>query len=218
MKKILSVLAIVIAAFSASAQDNTGSRHSKDGMHMNKFKHSHHRHLGKEIMKGIVFTDAQKTQMKASREEFKAKMQALDKQDQLTVADMKIKKAALHKEQKAKMESIFTAEQKSQIAQNKLALEAKRKEMHEKRAKEMQVKLGLNEDQVAKLKAQHDELDSKIKAIKENESLSREDKMQHVKALKETAREQRKSVLTAEQLKKLEEMKQNRKEKIQSKK
>ncbi|MEP7164811.1 MAG: hypothetical protein ABI741_08955 [Ferruginibacter sp.] len=216
MKKILSIVALSVITFSASAQEKTTMKHHKDGIHSGK--HQGHKQHSKEMMKGITLSDAQKAQMKASHEEFRSKMEALKKQDNITVGEMKTKRNALLKEQKLKTGNILTPDQKAQMAQNKANMQAQRKEMHEKRAKEMQVKLGLSDDQAAKLKVQNEATHAQMKAIKENGSLTSEDKKQQLKAIRDASKEQRKNLLTADQLKKLEEMKQSKKGKMQSKK
>ena len=210
MKKLLSILVISLITFSVNAQEKIQMSHTKDGLHTNRHQHREHRHHHKGVMKSVNLSDVQKAQMKTAREDLGSKMNELRKEDNITVAEMRTKRTALHKEQKEKINNIFTADQKKQIAQNMADIKTHRKEIHEKRVKEMQAKLGLSSDQVASLKAQHEATHAQVKAIRENNSLSREDKIQQVKAIRNTSKEQLKNLLTADQLKKLEEIKKDR--------
>lgn len=74
----------------------------------------------------------------------------------------------------------------------------------------MKVKLGLTDEQVQQLKTDNESIQAKIKAVKDNESLSREEKKSQLMALKEEHKASLKKTLTSEQLSKLEEIKKNR--------
>lgn len=212
MKKILPVIAILACTLSTNAQETREKFQHKQSSN-NK---QHIQHHNKEMLKDINLSDAQKVQMKENREDFRSKMSTLNKQDNITVGELKAKKIALQKEQKEKRNNIFTPEQKKQLALNKANMQARRKEMKEKRVAEMQLKLGLNKDQAAKLKIQNENTQARVKAIKENELLSREEKKIQIRALKVASNEQRKNILTPDQLKKLEEFKKEKKGKDQN--
>ena len=201
MKKLL-VLSLALSAiiFSATAQQKREMKGDKDAMH-----HGHNNRG--MMMKNMNFSDAQKAQMKANREEFKNKIQELNKNENLTVKEQRDRKEALHNEQKAKMQALLTPEQKTKIAASKAKMEANRKEMGEKRMEMLKTKLGLSGDQFSKWKAQNEATHTQLKAIKENQLLSSDAKREKMKAVKVAAKEQRKSIFTADQLKKMEELK-----------
>jgi len=71
----------------------------------------------------------------------------------------------------------------------------------------MHVKLGLSNEQVSMLKKQQETTHAQIKAVKENKTLSSDEKKHQVRLLKENFKETRKNILTPEQLKKLDDMK-----------
>jgi len=204
MKRLAMILLAVSAiTFSASAQDKKEIK----GHHGKK-------HHGRDMMaKQLNFSEDQKKQAKANREDFRKKMQELNKLENITVKEQRERKAALLKEQKAKMDNLLTAEQKTKLAQ----LKAEKKQKHAahmaKRMDKMKSELGLSEAQVAQLKSQREATGAKMKAIKENEGLSREQKKEQMMALKSESKAAHQKIFTADQLKKLEEMKKNRPDK-----
>ncbi|HUQ49777.1 MAG TPA: hypothetical protein VM056_03600 [Terriglobales bacterium] len=75
----------------------------------------------------------------------------------------------------------------------------------------MAQELGLSEDQKAQFKTIHEQQRTKAMELRNNESLTREQKMEQMKALKESTHSQIQNVLTADQQKKFSEMKQHHK-------
>ena len=114
MKKIIAGLfAIAAFTFSAAAQDQTNTDQKK----WNKERHGMHKgHDGKGFEK-LNLTDAQKQQMKSINEDFKTRMQTLQKNDNILVKDMKEQRKALMEERKNKVLAILTPEQKTQFEQ-----------------------------------------------------------------------------------------------------
>jgi hypothetical protein len=116
----------------------------------------------------------------------------------------------LRKENKAKMDGILTTEQKAKMEKMnpdgyRGEGEAKRKEMGQKQANMMKERLGLTDDQSAKLSTHRAEMGEKMKAIRENKSLSDEQKKDQLKELHKTQKDAMKSILTEEQMKKIKE-------------
>ena len=206
MKKIvIGFIAVASIIFSANAQETR------------KMKHHHSRH-GKEMMlKQINLSAAQKEQLKASRENIKAQMAELNKNENITVKEYKARKEAILKSQKTAMEQVLTPEQKSLLAKNKLEFKAKRQLHAAERLDKMKTSLGLSEDQVAKIKSSREASHAKALAIKENSQLSQTEKKEQLMALKEEQKNSFKQLLTPEQNAKLEERKKARMEKTTKK-
>ena len=203
MKKIaITLLAIITVSVSALAQDK------KEMKHQGHIKH-HHGMMAKQLN----FSEAQKQQAKTYREDFKKKMQDLNKNEGITVKEFRDRKASLRKEQKTKMDDLLTAEQKTKMSQLKAAHKAKKDEHFAKHLDKMKNNLSLTDDQVAKLKAQRENMHSRMKAIKENESLTREQRKDQIMALRAAAKDQHKKIFTEDQLKKMEDMKKKHVEK-----
>lgn len=197
MKKIISLtLAFAIFGFSVSAQQNRQMKSHKKG-------DARHQGQQKEMIKDLNLSDNQKAALKANREANKAKMEALKQQDNLTVKEMRERKAALMQEQKSQMENLLTAEQKATVASRKTSMDGKRKQMDGQRGEAMKEKLGLSNNQGARLKALNEATHAKIKAVQANVSLTQEQKKTQTKAIKEAAKTERQNILTAEQFQKM---------------
>ncbi len=112
MKKIITGLfAFAVFTFSTSAQtQNNAEGYKKESR---GYKKGHDRMNG---MEKLNLSDAQKQQIKSINEDFKSKMQALDKNDNIMVKDMKAEKKALMQERKDKISAVLTPEQKTQFA------------------------------------------------------------------------------------------------------
>jgi Spy/CpxP family protein refolding chaperone len=198
-KAFATLLAISVISFSALAQEKREIKHPGG--------HPMMHHPGK-MLRELNLTAEQKKQLKVNRELFKQKMQELNKNEDITVKEFRDRKAVLMKEQKAKMEALLTSEQKNKLEMLKTQQKMKKDEHFARHLDKMKTELGLNEDQVAKLKAQKESMQSRMKAIKENESLSRSQKKDQMMTLKKEAKEQHEKIFTQDQLKKLELMKQ----------
>lgn len=206
MKKIVAVmLAFAGFIFSASAQETP------------KMKRFHHQHKHGMMMKELNLTADQQQQLKANRDSYQKQWMELNKNETITVKESRDKKAALRKEQKEKMMTILTPEQKTKLEQLKKEREVKHEAMAAKRLDKMKTKLNLSDDQFAKIKAGSETIHAKAKAIRENDQLSRTEKKEQLMALKAETQTNLKSILTPEQISKIEELKKNRIEKRQAK-
>ena len=80
----------------------------------------------------------------------------------------------------------------------------------------MKTKIGLTDAQVSQMKQLREANQVKMKALRENQSLSRVQRQEQMMAMKETMKEQRKKIFTPDQLKKMEEMKKDHMRKPQA--
>lgn len=212
MKKIiLSVAAFTVFIVSANAQIER--KHNKkaattqasrtDDQDDKDMKEDHPMGKGK-----MNFSDDQKKQMKSIQMDYKSKMDALDKNDKMSVKDYNLQKETITQERKSKIEALLTPEQKSQFAQHAKDQHMQQGENKGDRMEKIR-ELGLSKDQMAKLKEQRQSMRPKMQAINNDKTLSAAQKQEKIKALKESNREFIKSILTPEQMKKLEEQKNN---------
>jgi Spy/CpxP family protein refolding chaperone len=209
MKKIL-VSAIAFSCFilSAAAQDKTSGK--KDEMSVQQ----NHR---KEMMQQLNLTADQKEKLKASREDFRTKMVALNEDESITVKDYRDKKDILRKEQKMQFMHILTADQKTKLQQIKKDNQAQRELMAAKKIDKLKTKLNLSDEQVAAIKANRQSQQAKVEAIMQNDSLSRIDKKEQLMTIKEANKDSLKTVLTADQYAKWQDLRKQEMEKRQEK-
>jgi Spy/CpxP family protein refolding chaperone len=156
-------------------------------------------------MKKLNLTDAQKEQFKTQRESFHKQMEELKKNDNITVKEWKTKMETLRKDQKTKMQSILTTEQKGQIEKMKAEHKAMGEVDAKARMEKMKIHLGLSDEQVAKMTKNRTEMAEKMKAFRENDKMDAEKKKEQMHDLMKKQKEQMKSILTEEQMKKLQE-------------
>jgi Spy/CpxP family protein refolding chaperone len=213
MKKYLIALsAFTLMAINTNAQsdNSTPSRPDKQ-MRWHNHKHSMDRqHSHYTMMKNLNLSDAQKQQVKALNEDYKSKLNNLQKNDNITLKDYRLQKASFDNERKAKFADMLTAEQKNKIAKAKIERQEKMKMISQKRIEKMKTDLNLTDDQVAKIQDQKSEMRSQAQSIRENNSLTHEQKKEQFMMLKKTHEENVNKILTADQLRKREELRNNR--------
>lgn len=211
MKKIFLSLFVIAAITTGKAQTarEPGTTDNSSGEYRHeKSNHGKHGKMhGHELAKTLNFTDAQKQQLKSIDEDYKSRVQALDKSSNMSAGELKSKKADLKKEKMQKTMALLTPEQKTAL-QNLKKEQGQNGEMNQaKQMEKMRSYLNLSDDQVAKIKAQKETFTSKKESIRNNQSLTMEQKKEQMKALKEEEMNNYKSFLTPDQVKKMEEMK-----------
>jgi Spy/CpxP family protein refolding chaperone len=189
-------MAITTFATAANAQQKRGMK-----------CHGHHKHHHGMMAKQLNFSPDQQKQAKVYKDDFRKKMQDLNKNESITVKEQRDRKEALRKEQRTKMQGLLTPEQKTKMAQLKVDGQKKKEEHFARHLDKMKISLNLSDAQVAQMKSQREATQLKMKAIRENESLSREERKSKMMALKAEAKEQHNKILTPDQLKKMEELK-----------
>ncbi len=166
------------------------------------------RHRGHHPMahQQLNLTEDQKMKFKSMNEDYRKKMIELKKQDEISVKEWKTRMSELKKKHHSDMQNIFTPEQKTRMEKMKL----ERKQMAEIDAKarmeKMKLHLGLSNEQSEKLYKQQNEMQEKIKALKESKSMDPEKKKAAYKELLEKRKESMNSIFTDDQKKKMKEM------------
>ena len=156
-------------------------------------------------MKQLNLTDAQKGQFKKENESFRNKLAELKKNEDITVKEWKSQMESLRKSHKSSMDGILTTEQKGQIEKMKADGKARHEGMMKKRGEHMKTRLGLTDEQSAKLQKNREETGKKIKEIRENTSLGDEKKREAIREIMKGQRETMKTILSKEQLEKMKE-------------
>ncbi|MEO5948149.1 MAG: hypothetical protein ABIP79_15130 [Chitinophagaceae bacterium] len=201
MKKIILSALVLSMALAVNAQEIPERKADKPAMH-----HKMDRKKGDRMdMQKLNLTEDQKAQFKTQRESFHKQMEDLKKNDNITVKEWNAKKDAMQKENKAKMQSFLTADQKGQIEKNKVEGKKKTETKTKERGEKMKTQLGLSDVQSAQLKKNREATQQKMKFIKEDSKMSEEQKKEQIKELMKAQKESMKSILTEEQMKKMKE-------------
>ena len=199
MKRI--IFTALVLSFTVAAKAQEMPERKADKPHMMERKRQHH---GMDMQK-LNLTEDQKAKFKSQNETFRKQMEELKKNDNITVKEWKSKAEGLRKEHKNNMAALLTSDQKAQLEKSKAEGKVKHEAMTKERAEKMKTRLGLTDEQSAKMESNRKEMGEKMKVIRENKSLSEEQKREQMKELHKMQKENMKSVLTAEQLKKLKD-------------
>ncbi len=194
MKKILLSLMAVTIAIGAQAQDPKPP-HPPGGM----------KNPRGMLMQKLNLSEDQKVKFKTENEGFRKQMEELKKIDNITVKEWKNRMETLRKDHKTKLEGLLTSEQKAQIEKMKTEHKAMQEVDAKARIEKMKIHLGLTDEQAARINKNRTELMEKMKALREDEKMDKEKKKEMIKELMEKQKEQMKSILTEEQIKKLQE-------------
>jgi protein CpxP len=209
-KTILTLMTFAIVA-GIKAQDIPERRMDKPGMHHGMREHGMKgRHEKMMAMKDLNLTEQQKQQLKNNREDFRTRMEALKKEDNITVKEYRTRMETLHKDQKNAFQSVLTPDQKATIEKKRTEAKGRHEEMGRKRADMMKTRLGLSDEQASQMKKNHEEVRARIKSIREDKSLSEEKKRESIKAEMKNQKDKMNSILTEEQKNKMKEMREKK--------
>jgi Spy/CpxP family protein refolding chaperone len=216
MKKyIIALSAFTLMAFAVNAQsadstNNSATQHNNWHMHQHTQGYGMNRHREHSMMMNLNLTDAQKQQVTALNKDYRDKVQNLEKDDNITLKDYRAQKANFENERKSKFQDILTPVQKNKLALYKKERGEKMKEMAQKRMDKMKTDLSLTDDQVAKIQDVKKSMMEQAKAIKENSSLTEQQKKEQFMNLRKTSHDNINKILTADQLRKKEQMRSDR--------
>jgi Spy/CpxP family protein refolding chaperone len=222
MKKLLAVaLSFSLFAFTANAQvsrkSNEQNKVQRDSLHKRNGN----------MMKDLNLTEAQKTQLKESRQNSKQQMDAIKNDASLTQDQKKAKMQELRKSQQEKMNSILTADQKAKLKAEKKDWKGnkdwKGKNKGQNHHGKMMKDLNLTEAQKTEMKANREAMKQQREAVKNDASLTDAQKKEKMAQLHKSQKEKMNSILTADQKAKLKAEKkdwksENKNKKIDTKK
>ncbi len=199
MKRILSLVSMIaLGTGLAFTQPPAGGRMQHGQMHGKKM-------MAGKMAKDLNLSEDQKAQLKKVRQEYGEKIKAIKDNDKLTQGDARKQIEALHEAQKAASDKVFTAEQKAKMKEMQEHRRGRMKEEAAANVARMQVRLGLSEAQVAKVKEQQASMQSKMQALRNNKDLSKEQKKAQVESLMKAHKANMASILTPEQQQKMQE-------------
>lgn len=213
MKKLLLALSIVaIANTSVFAQVKHEKKITPSTSEKNRIpgKNTHH----KSMMANLNLSEAQKNEARSIRKEYYQKIKNLEDDKSITLQDYRAKKSVLRDEEKMHFMKLLSEEQKELLAKG----DGERNRKGYGRSKEngkMMDNLNLCSEQANQLKNQREEFNKQAEEIKQNQSLTQDQRKQQLMELRKSQKESEKKILTQDQWQKREEMRMQRKSKIE---
>ncbi len=172
-----------------------------------------HRRQGREMMsKQLKLSADQQAKLKSIQDAQRKEMETLETKS-LTHAQFQQQKQAVHKKYSDQRQSVFTPAQKDQLQKLEGGRKGKgfqkghgmknRKDFG-RRGAEFQKELNLSGTQKDQLSKMRVEVRSQVETIRKDQSLSQEQKKEKVQSIMKDQQAKRKSILTKEQIEKVE--------------
>jgi Spy/CpxP family protein refolding chaperone len=155
------------------------------------------------MMKELNLSAEQKAKLKTIHEAEKKEMQTL-KSGGNTEADKAARKD-IHEKYKAQLELVLTDEQKAKLKEERKGSKGEKfsKSDRQPKGRDFAEELNLSTDQKTKVSTLNSEFKAKVNAVRNNSSLSNDDKKMQTKSLAEAHRNDLKTILTPEQAEKM---------------
>lgn len=207
MKRMtLLLLALAISFGMVRAQEKTTTPKEQGKQFQGHHDKPGVRHRGEAMyFKNLNLSADQQQQVKNINEAFHSKMSDLRKQEAaITAKEYKEQMKTIAKERHEKMQALLTPDQKQQLASMRADTKKRFDANASHRMVNMKKNLQLTDDQSAKIHALRVETKSKIKSIREDQSLTNDQKKVQVTAAIKKQHEEMNSLLTPEQTKKME--------------
>lgn len=195
MKKfIVCAVLLAVAIQGIDAQESPRERQKKfQGRHHGGVYHQLH------------LTEEQKAKFRTLNDDFRQKMTELRKNEDVTVKEWKSRREGLKKDYRTNLQNVLTSDQKKQLENRKEQQRSIRQVDRHAAMEKTKIRLGLSDEQAARLQADRTELATRMKAVREDKSLTDEQKRTQWKELRKAHKESLEKLLTQEQLKRLHE-------------
>ena len=157
----------------------------------------------------MKLSEDQKQKAKELNESYRKNMMDLRKKDDITVKEWRNRMEELNKKHREDMQGLLNKSQKDQIEKMKLQRQKIADINADARLDKMKLRLDLNDDQVNRLRKQRMEMMGDMKRLRENRSMDMMRKRDAVRDMMKERQKSIKSILTEEQMKKMQEQKKN---------
>jgi Spy/CpxP family protein refolding chaperone len=205
MKRISLGFMALALTFSAMAQTNDKNNGDKQQLHQEQKANR------REMFEKLNLSSDQKAQIKSINDNFRQQMQDLHKQENLTIDEQRQRREALVKEHKEKIDAVLTPDQRKQADASRAEFKAQRKEGRgANRLDELTKNLNLTPEQSSKISDLNATLKTNIKDIRQNASLSEDQKREQIKSLMKKHRSDVETLLTSDQKEQLKNNLKNR--------
>jgi Spy/CpxP family protein refolding chaperone len=206
MKRIFLGLMALAMTFSAMSQDN--KKHGKKSSN-NKEWNKEDMHSNGDKFEKLNLTEDQKAQMKSMQLSFRQQMK--DVSTNGTAEEQKQKRNELARQQQEKMMSILTPDQRKQAVElRKDYMTNKKDGTRGGRFNNITQDLNLDAEQSAKVAGLNATFKSNLESLKNNTTLSQDEKKEQIKNLTKKHKSDVQSLLTNDQKKQLKNQRKNR--------
>ena len=214
MKRIItSAFVIMLSIGAAQAQTTTD-------------KHQGHKKEHKMAFDDLNLSADQKARLQSVREDYKKQSADLKNNMQLSAEEKQKRRKELHQQFRSKTDAILTPAQKDQVAKNKTEWKEKNKKGRRegkkdgqarnnkgkgmKSGQDLQKELGLSSDQQQKMEQLRSDFRKRFSSLRGDNSLTDDQKKAKMQEMRKQQQEQMKSILTPEQIQKMESLRQER--------
>lgn len=213
MKRIFSSALVILLTIGA-AQAQTNSTDKRPG----------HKKEQKQSFDKLNLSADQKARLQSIREDFKKQTADLKNNTSLSADQKQARRKELHQQFRSQSEAILTPAQKEQMAKSKEQWKGKNKEARKdlkkdgqqrpgrgmNRGQAAQKDLGLNADQQKKMEQMRADFRNKFSSLRSDNALTADQKKLKMQEMRKQQQEQMKSILTPEQIQKMESARQDR--------
>jgi len=165
----------------------------------------------KQLTEELDLTNQQQEEVALIYKEIKKEKESIRTNESLDKTEKRKALKELNEKADAKLKAALTEKQYMKYTEMKVEKKDSRKGVRSEKKNEMYESLGLSSDQVIQVESLNEKIRVKKNEIRNNTSISDEEKKTALKELKNTRNEGMKAILTAEQYKQIEAMKKEKK-------
>jgi Spy/CpxP family protein refolding chaperone len=214
MKRIFSSALVIMLTIGAAQAQSTSTD-----------KHEGHKKEHNKSFDDLNLSADQKARLQSIREDFKKQSADLKNNTTLSAEQKQARRKELHQQFRSQSEAVFTPAQKDQMAKKRAEWKEKNKDgkkdgqakagkgNHMQRGHGFQEELGLTADQQKKMEQMRTDFRNKFSTMRGDNSLTDEQKKAKMQEMRKQQQEEMKSILTPEQIQKMESLRQQRNKK-----
>ena len=210
MKRIITSALVIMLAISAAQAQTTPDKHPGQ-------KKEH-----KQAFKDLNLSPDQKARLQSIREDFKKQSADLKNNTSLSAEEKKNRRKTLHEQFRTQSAAVLTPAQKEQMANMKGEWKEKNKDAKRggqartgkdnrmQKGQGLQKELGLTSGQQQKMEQLRTDFRNRFSSLRGDNALTQEQKKAKMQELMKQQQEQMKSILTPEQIQKMESARKQR--------
>jgi Spy/CpxP family protein refolding chaperone len=214
MKRIIASALVIMLTIGAAQAQTTPD------------KHKGHKKEHNKAFDDLNLSADQKARLQSIREDFKKQSADLKNNSNFSAEQKQARRKELHQQFRSQMENVLTPAQKEQMNKNKAEWKSRKKEAKKdgkergdrvrsmQRAQDVQKNLGLSTDQQQKMQQLRSDFRNKFSSLRSDNSLTQEQKRTKMQDLMKQQQDAMKSILTPEQVEKMQSQRKQRKQAV----